>query len=352
MPSWHELSKEISETGGTHDVIRRKYLKNLYQVTGRNVITYYSGWLQKPGLHRLNSVDDADKNGLMTVIHHLDRKKGLDLLLHTPGGETAATESIVDYLYNMFDGDIRAIVPQIAMSAGTMISCSCKEIVMGKQSSLGPIDPQLGGLPAHGIVEEFRRAKEEIAADAKRIPVWQPIIAKYYPTLIGECEKAIQWSNEMTESWLLRNMLKDDPDPKNKVAAIINELGDHALTKSHARHLSATKCRDMGLTVTMLEEDSDLQEAVLSVHHAYIHTLSSTSAYKIIENHDGVAYVRTFVQPSATHLQNPSGNEMSGYDPQFSTYPPDMYGQTPVPDIGSEFSTAANHFEFDRQSKS
>ena len=36
-------------------------------------------------------VNDADKNGFMTAVHGLDRSKGLDLLLHTPGGGTAAT---------------------------------------------------------------------------------------------------------------------------------------------------------------------------------------------------------------------------------------------------------------------
>ena len=92
----------------------------------------------------------------MTVIHNLDRTKGSDLILHTPGGETAATESLVDYLRSMFLGRHQAIVPQLAMSAGTMIACACKEVVMGKHSSLGPIDPQYLGLPAHGVVEEFK----------------------------------------------------------------------------------------------------------------------------------------------------------------------------------------------------
>jgi ClpP class serine protease len=49
----------------------------------------------------------------MTVIHNMDRSKGLDLLLHTPGGDIAATESIVDYLRSMFGTDIRAIIPQL-----------------------------------------------------------------------------------------------------------------------------------------------------------------------------------------------------------------------------------------------
>jgi ClpP class serine protease len=76
-------------------------------------------------------VNDKDKNAFMVNIHKLDRSKGLDLILHTPGGDLAATESIVDYLHSMFGLNIRAIIPQISMSAGTLIALSCKEIVMG-----------------------------------------------------------------------------------------------------------------------------------------------------------------------------------------------------------------------------
>ena len=126
MPSWHSILEEIQHRGSIHDVIRREYLAKLHSVTGRNVIVYYSGWLQKPGVPA--HVNDGDKNGFMTAVHKLDRSKGLDLLLHTPGGETAATESIVDYLHSMFGTNIRAIVPQIALSAGTMIACAAKRL--------------------------------------------------------------------------------------------------------------------------------------------------------------------------------------------------------------------------------
>ena len=301
MPDWHELLNELQAAGSTHDVTRRKYLRRLRNRTGRNVIVYYSGWLQKPDVGG-TSVNDVDKNGLMTVVHKLDRSKGLDLILHTPGGEIAATESIVDYLRSMFGKDIRAIVPQIAMSAGTMIACACKEIIMGAQSSLGPIDPQYRGLPAHGVIEEFSRAHAEVKNDQTKTPLWQPIIAKYSPTMIGECEKAIEWSNEMVEEWLRTGMLSDDPQATDKIEKIKYELGDHALTKSHARHLSAKRCQEMGLRITNLEEDNGLQEAVLSVHHACIHTLSSTNAIKLMENHRGIAMVlsaqRVLVQQS------------------------------------------------------
>lgn len=156
MPDWNEILKEVRSAGSPQDSVRRRYLGLLQQATGRNIIAYYSGWLQKrdaPGL----DINDEDKNGFMTAIHGMDRSLGLDLLLHTPGGETAATESLVDYLRAMFGTDIRAIVPQLAMSGGTMIACACREVIMGKQSSLGPIDPPvqghsgtrgLGGIPA------------------------------------------------------------------------------------------------------------------------------------------------------------------------------------------------------------
>lgn len=291
MPNWNELLDEIKASGSTHDIIRRKYLKQLHELTGRNVIIYYSAWLQKSGLDGLG-INDGDKIGFMSTIHGLEREKGLDLILHTPGGETAATESIVDYLRQVFGTNIRAIIPQLALSAGTMIACACSSILMGRQSSLGPIDPQFNGLPAHGVIEEFEQAYEECKADRAKIPIWQPIIAKYNPTLIGECQKAIAWSEEMVRDWLVTGMLRRKQNKDTKAETIIKELGDHALTKSHARHLSASKCKSCGLTIENMEKEQALQDAVLTVHHACIHTLSSTPAFKLIENHNGTAYIQ------------------------------------------------------------
>jgi ATP-dependent protease ClpP protease subunit len=297
MPDWTEILNEIRKSGSIHDQIRRRYISKLSELTQRNTIVYYSGWLQKQNIAGME-VNDADKNGFMTVIHNLDKSKGLDLILHTPGGETAATESLVDYLRSVFDNNIRAFVPQLAMSAGTMIACACSEIFMGRESSLGPIDPQFRGIPAHGVVEEFRRAHNEIKSDPSTIPVWQPILAKYSPSFIGECEKALEWSSEMVEEWLLSGMFAGRRTKKKveMVKGIVEELSNHALSKSHARHLSFDRCLKIGLNVKRLEDDQDLQDAVLSVHHACIHTLSSTAATKIIENHEGRAFIQSAQQ--------------------------------------------------------
>lgn len=130
MPNFREVLEEIQreqlqalhqgETAA--DRVRRQYLQKLHQKTGRNIIAYYSAFLSKPSAPYA-SITDEDKNGFMMAVHQLDREKGLDLILHTPGGSIAATQSLVDYLHAMFGTNIRAIVPQIAMSAGTMICC-------------------------------------------------------------------------------------------------------------------------------------------------------------------------------------------------------------------------------------
>lgn len=295
MPNWHQLLQEVKSSGSTHDILRRKYLRRLHRLTGRNVIAYYSGWLEKgrdPGIGADFGITDGDKNGFMTTIHQMDRDKGLDLILHTPGGSAAATESLVHYLRAMFGTDMRAIVPQIALSAGTMVSLACQRVLMGEHSSLGPIDPQIGGVPAHGIIEEFKRAAAEIQADRSMVAVWQPIIAKYTPTLIGEAEKAVKWAVQMVREWLLSGMFHGEPDAAAKADRVLAELSDHSLTLSHERHISIGKAQEIGVRVDALEADDDLQDAVLSVHHAMIQTLSATSAYKVIENHRGVASIR------------------------------------------------------------
>nr|DAT55034.1 MAG TPA: periplasmic serine protease [Caudoviricetes sp.] len=293
MPTWDEILHEIGSTINVLDLTRRKYVKDLSAWTGRNTIIYYSAFLQKPQLSKKGvdfSINDNDKMGFMTVVNKLDKSKGLDLILHTPGGSVAATESIVSYLKMIFGDDIRAIVPQMAMSAGTMIACSCKSVVMGKQSSLGPIDPQFGIVSAHAIKEEFERIINEVKTDPSKIIVWREILQKYNPTLIGECEKAIKWSKEMVRGWLESNMLKHD---KVKAQKVVDFLSSHQDTYTHDRHLDFNTLNQLGLVIEKLEDDQELQDKVLSVHHSTIISMSQTQATKIIENNMGKAYIQS-----------------------------------------------------------
>jgi ClpP class serine protease len=220
VPNWKELSREIESAPQPFDTVRQKYLNELSEYTGRYTIIYYSGWLQHPDIYAANpsafAVSDSDQNSFMAALHGMSERQehGLDLILHTPGGDPAATESIVNYLRAMFGTDIRAIVPQAAMSAGTMMCCACREIVMGKHSSIGPIDPQLGGIAAHAILDEFEAARSDIAVDPNLALLWQPILSKYRPGMVGDCRRAIDWSRSLVRSWLISGMFADDPKAK------------------------------------------------------------------------------------------------------------------------------------------
>lgn len=295
MPNWGEVLTEIQgmKIENPLDTIRKKYLRIMHKYTGRNIISYYSGFLQKP--KEDIEINDNDKNAIMQAVCGLDKSKGLDLILHTPGGSVAATESIVSYLRSLFGKDIRTFIPQIAMSAGTMIALSTKEIVLGKQSNIGPIDPQFGGISCAAVLEEFNKAIEGIRKDPNSAILWQTIIAKYQPTFIGDCEKAIVWSNKMVKEWLCTNMLADNKDPEVDSQRIINVLGSHEETFTHSKHIHYDECEKLGLKVTKLEsldkkkidKCRDLQDCVLTIHHTYMHTFSNSTAVKIVENHKG-----------------------------------------------------------------
>lgn len=288
MPNWVDVLNEISgcpTPPGPVDIVRRKYLQLYHKKTERNIIAYYSGWLHV-GNYAGTEVNDLDVEALMTSIHKLDCSKGLDLILHTPGGAIAAAENMVYYLRSKFGHNIRAIIPQIAMSAGTMIACACKTIVMGNQSAIGPVDPQVNGVPAKGVGEEFAEAIRQVTENPASVEIWKTIISKYHPTFIASCEKARKRSLKMVKTWLHTNMLRDVEFAK--VSEIVDELADKGHENGHDIHISKEDAINLGLKIEPLENDQESQDLILTIHHSFMHTLDRSRLCKAIENHEGV----------------------------------------------------------------
>lgn len=287
MAGISDITKQLGTTPTPLDIIRGKYLKELSKYTDRETIAYYSGWLSKPANVPGVEIDDGDMAGFMEAVHGLKCDKGLDLILHTPGGNPTAAESIVKYLRSKFNSDIRIIVPHLAMSAGTMIACSGKEIVMGKHSSLGPIDPQFNGIPAYSIKKEFEDAKEELSANPNSAMYWKLKLEKYPAAFLKIALDSIDLSEILVQEWLETCMFKNDDDKQKKVAKVVKSLNEHEASKSHGRHLDVDFCESIGLKIIRLENDQKLQDKVLSVHHAFTLTFNNSSAIKIIENNIG-----------------------------------------------------------------
>ena len=94
-------------------------------------------------------------------------------------------------------------------------------------------------------------------------------------------------------TWLKDYMFAGDGESAAKASRIALWFADYDYFKSHVRGVDFDEVKRQGLKVSRLEESDEFQDAVLSVHHATMHTFSGTLTGKIIENHLGRAWVLT-----------------------------------------------------------
>ena len=308
MPTWSGILEELGKSAAQHggkpqfDAIRRKYLTKASGHSNRDIILYATSFTQNnPATPAgMISITDEDMQGLMEVVHGL-QNPNLDLILHSPGGSAEAAEAIVAYLRRKFE-HIRVIIPQLAMSAATMMACAADEIVMGKQSSLGPIDPQVSvptrfGVqfaPAGAVIDQFEEARQD-SSDPTKLAAWLPILDQYGPHLLNVCRNAEKMARELVENWLAQFMFHGEEGARDKASEIADWLADYRHFKSHGRHISRDDARSKGLKIVDLENDQTMQDLYLSVFHATTHTFN-TGAVKIIENQNGRAFIKMLAQ--------------------------------------------------------
>lgn len=308
MPSWNELLDELERH---QDAEKPAWLKeriklNLSAVShlrgDTNVIFYASAFLQKRAQPQLIQLTLEEINGFMSVMHGMDFKKPLTLMLHTPGGDGNAAQSVVAYLRSKFS-EIEVIVPVYAFSAGTMISLASDRIVMGRQSQLGPIDPQMslnnGVLSARAIVDQFEQAKKDIAGDRTKALLWGPLLQSIGPALLQEAQNALAYGEQMVKQWLETYMFRGHPDPNKLAAKAAEHFNDASLHKSHGRRIDREEARSVSIRVEDLEENQELQESVLTAYHLLTLLFEKSPATKVICSNQDRYWVKneTTVQP-------------------------------------------------------
>ena len=303
MPTWGEILTELNESSPVNgmpdfDGVRRRYLTEMNRLTGRAVILYATAWFESRPIPPAElQIGLPDIQGFMETVSNI-RERELDLILHSPGVSAEAAESLVEYLRQRFD-HIRVFAPVAAMSAATMMALSADELFMGQHSQLGPIDPQFiintpegpRSAPAKAILNQFELAKRE-CQKPENLAAWIPILRTYAPGLLTQCEDSQRLAADMVAGWLERYMMNGDEDAAEKSRKIAEWFAGYESFRSHGRRVGREQARRIGLKVVNLEDDDKLQDAVLSIHHATMHTFSGTPAQKIIENHVGRAWVR------------------------------------------------------------
>ncbi len=308
MPSWSELVDELNAKADQDaksawlDTSLNELLVRIGKRRGTNVVVYSSAFLQKPMVPPLlTSISREDINGFMCSFHGLDFDKGLTLIVHTPGGEIAAVETIVDYMRSKF-AYVESIVPAYAMSGGAMIALGCDLILMGRQSQLGPIDAQLplatGLVSASSIIGQFKVAKEEISADPTTAVLWAPILQAMGPSLLEQAQKALALGQQIAEQWLTWYMFAErgEARPNKKGAAKVAEyFNSEDVHLNHGRRIGVDECEHVGLKIERLEADQEFQDDVLSVYHLLTIAFEQSQAVKIMRNQNGRIWVKNFV---------------------------------------------------------
>jgi ClpP class serine protease len=113
------------------------------------------------GLSVSRHIDLEDAQTIIGAIKETPRDVPIDLIVHTPGGLVLAAMQIARAV-EAHPAQVTVFVPVYAMSGGTLIALAADEIVLGEFSVLGPIDPQILGLPAASIV----RARDAKSPDS------------------------------------------------------------------------------------------------------------------------------------------------------------------------------------------
>jgi len=175
-----------------------------------------------------NFIDIEDSEAILRAIRATPADQPIDLILHTPGGLVLAAEQIAKALVE-HKGKVTVFVPHYAMSGGTLIALAADEIVMDSNAVLGPIDPQLGDMPAASIVKILDFKKPSQVSDEMLV-------------LIDMAAKARVQVAAFVAGILLKHL------PKEKAAALATILSEGRWT--HDFPIMVEGARQLGLTVS------------------------------------------------------------------------------------------------------
>ena len=139
-------------TGRWYTLRRAQAIRAIEKAHGSRVITMIHRQEKRSlfGFVVSRQIDLEDAQTIIAAIKETPDDMPIDLVIHTPGGLVLAAIQIARAV-EAHKAKVTVYVPVYAMSGGTLIALAADEIVLGEFSVLGPIDPQMAGLPAASI---------------------------------------------------------------------------------------------------------------------------------------------------------------------------------------------------------
>ena len=209
----------------------------------------------------------------MALEHLKTRKTSSLIILDTPGGFVETAERIANTLRH-FHETVDFLVPNEAMSAGTVLALSGDAIWMDYFSRLGPIDPQVerGGRMVPGL--SYLRQYEELIETAKEGNLTEAeltLLNKLDLAELHQIDLAADLSVSLIQEWLSRYKFKDwkkngnpvsSKEKEERATAIADELNDHEKWGTHSRGIDMNVLRDLGLKIDDFGENPKLKTLV------------------------------------------------------------------------------------------
>lgn len=212
-----------------------------------------------------------------------DKRKRLVMVLGTPGGSAETAEKLVDLMRNHYD-EVFFVVPDEAMSAGTILCMSGDRIFMDYSSSLGPIDPQVFNgtryVPARGYVDQVEvfldKAQKSTLTHAEAM-IWQAQDLAF----LSLCQQQIQLTVTLLKKWLVEYKFRDwkehrtdpkkkgqpvtDDEKKLRAEEIAKALGNNQKWHSHGRRIGIETLKndpELRLVIDDYSGDDELRKKI------------------------------------------------------------------------------------------
>ena len=200
-----------------------------------------------------------------------DKRKRLIIILNSPGGSVETVEKMVEIIRHHYE-EVYFIVPDEAMSVGTIFCMSGDKIYMDYSSSLGPIDPQIFNgkdlVPALGYLDRFEKMVEKSRngelTDAEFILMQNQDLA-----MLNQYEQAKNLTITLLKKWLVEYKFKNwtvtEKEKKERAEKIASMLSDNKKWHSHGRKIGLkTLSGDLRLKIEDYSDDRKLQTMIRS----------------------------------------------------------------------------------------
>ena len=238
--------KRMALTKAREEIIRKIEEKRKSRVITMIHRQEQVGFLGIP-IFRFITIEDSER--VLRAIRMTPDDMPIDLIIHTPGGLALAATQIANALVK-HKAPVRVIIPHYAMSGGTLIALAADEIIMDENAVLGPVDPQIGNMPAASILKVLEKKDPKDIDDQTLI-------------LADVSQKAIKQMVDYLVDLLTKNGMEEE-----KAKKIAEELATGKFT--HDYPLTADYLKSLGLPV-----NTNVPEEVYELMELYEQPVSS-----------------------------------------------------------------------------